>query len=187
MAARPTDPMFAKALFQAALECNRQDTVRGDLAALGELARDVPALASFLRLNTLSSTRRRQALRDLFEGRVDPLTLDALLLLEKHGALDRLPHVAAAVEKMWSESTGRKRAEVEVARPLAPDQIERLRVRLAARLGVEPDHVDIDVRKNVKLLGGFTVEVDGWFLDGSLAGRLSRLRWRSMLPGWGSS
>lgn len=187
MTARPTDRMFAKAPFQAALECNRQDAVRSDMIALGELARDVPALASFLRLDTLSSRRRRQALHDLFEGRVDPLTLDALLLLEKHGALDRLPHVAAAVEKMWNESAGRKRAEVEVARPLAPDQIERLRARLAARLGVEPDHVEIGVTNNARLLGGFTVEVDGWFLDGSLAGRLARLRRRSIPAEWGSS
>ncbi len=89
-----------------------------------------------------------------------------------NGRLDHLPEVAQAFAEMKDEQEGRARVRVVTARPLAAQDGEALRARLAARLGKT---VELDVAVEPDLLAGAIVQIGDTVLDGSVRGRLRAL------------
>ena len=167
---------FAKALYETAEERGVLEAVRQDLAGLRALIGASPDLARFLTQEEFGNPEQRlTALRGMFQGKVQPLTLDFLRLLEEAKSLPLLDRCAEAFEKQYRSAHGIVQVEVCVARPLEPAQRDSLRKRLAERFGAS---LEIAEKEVPSLLGGFSYQVNDEVYDYSVAGRLQRLRQR---------
>ena len=64
-------------------------------------------------------------------------------------------------------------AEVRSAKSLAPDEIRELADTLSRKVGKK---VELDIRTDPKLLGGFVVKIGSEIWDASVAGKINKFR-----------
>jgi F-type H+-transporting ATPase subunit delta len=163
---------YATTLLEAAEESNQLDSVRGDVQGLRQTLDQSEELAAFVGNRYMSAVLQRGALERLFDGRVQSLTLNFLLLLTERRRIDRLPEMLELFEALYDEKSGVITAEVRSAVPLGEDQVGRLRQRLAEISGKE---VRLQVEVDPAVRGGAVAKVGDTVYDGSVATYLERL------------
>jgi F-type H+-transporting ATPase subunit delta len=166
--------IYAEALLSAAEKRQQTQQVLEELEALVRdvLARDA-AFALFLASAVVGREKKREALRRAFEGKINDILYNFLLVLNDHDRLGVIREVAVLMRDIYERRAGRMHVAVTAAQPLAHDQQERLQQELRAKFNREPI---LSVRVDPKLLGGLVVRVDDWVYDGSVRARLERIR-----------
>jgi F-type H+-transporting ATPase subunit delta len=89
---------------------------------------------------------------------------------------DRIAHVVevvAAYRRLLQEQLGIRPAEIVTARELAPEERERLVAEVAKMAGAK---IDARFKLDQSILGGAVVRIGSTVYDGSVRGRLERLR-----------
>jgi F-type H+-transporting ATPase subunit delta len=102
-----------------------------------------------------------------------PLMRTFLLLLLKNDRLQDLDLIEARYERLANEYLGRITAQVITAVELEDDQYASIEQKVAA---VTQKTVMLETQIDPSILGGVIVKIDHTVLDGSLRGRMQRLR-----------
>jgi F-type H+-transporting ATPase subunit delta len=122
----------------------------------------VPSLQKVAFLDTLNARLGlRKELRNLIAVLIDN---------------DRIAHVAevaAAYRRLLQEQLGIRPAEIVTARELALDERDRLVAEVAKLAGTK---IDASFKLDTTILGGTIVRIGSTVYDGSVRGRLERLR-----------
>jgi F-type H+-transporting ATPase subunit delta len=166
------DRVYARALFEAAEEKGRLAPVREQLAQVVEAEAEVPELRELLRNPQLDPQARAQAIQDILAG-ADEILRNFLLLLADKGRSSQLDEIAREFERLVAEAEGIVHAELTTAVELSDQEAGELleRVEQASGRKVEATR-DVDP----DLIGGIVLQVGSYRLDGSVRGRLQRLR-----------
>lgn len=171
---------YARGLAEYAGDENRMDEVRRDVRLLADLldpgAGDsyVPEFRDFLSSPVVSPADKLAAAgKILAEAGVGRETADFLSILIEHNRVELLPRVARAFADFSGEMTGELTAVVHTARPLSDDQARRLTEALSAAVGGQ---VRIHQQVEPALLAGARITVGDKTFDGTVLGRLERLR-----------
>ncbi len=101
------------------------------------------------------------------------LVRNFLLLLIKNDRLQDLDLIYAHYERMANDKLGRITAQVITAVELEDDQYTSIEQKVAA---ATQKSVMLEKQVDPSLLGGVIVKIDHTVLDGSLRGRMQRLR-----------
>lgn len=102
-----------------------------------------------------------------------PLVRNFLLLLLKNDRLQDLDLIAAHYERLANAYLGRMTAQVITAVELEDEQYASIEQKVAA---VTQKTVTLEKQIDPSILGGVIVKIEHTVLDGSLRGRLQRLR-----------
>ncbi len=108
-----------------------------------------------------------------------PLVRNFLLLLLKNDRLQDLDLIEARYERLANDHLGRITAQVTTAVELEADQYASIEQKVAA---ATQKTVILEKQVDPSILGGVIVKIDHTVLDGSLRGRLQRLR-RELVAG----
>ncbi|ETW98931.1 MAG: hypothetical protein ETSY1_16835 [Candidatus Entotheonella factor] len=108
-----------------------------------------------------------------------PLVRNFLLLLLKNERLQDLDLIDARYERLANERLGRITAQVITAVEFDDDQYASIEQKVAA---VTQKTVMLEKQIDPSILGGVIVKIDHTVLDGSLRGRMQRLR-RELVAG----
>jgi len=173
--ARLTEP-YAEALLDLAQSQNQLVPIEQELAELKQLLQTVPELARVLQQPTISPERKKNVLRQVLAGQVQPVVLNFLLLLVDRGRIVLLERIISSFQDMARNLRGTRLARVRSAVPLTPEQAQRLTERLTQLSGAR--QVELEMTVDPSLLGGFTVQLGSQFLDTSLRSQLQRLALR---------
>lgn len=95
--------------------------------------------------------------------------------LARDGMLRHAAHILAEIERLLAEAEGVLPSDVAVARRDDREQVASIERVLTDAVGQPARAV---VREQPRLIAGFRARVDDLVVDGSLAGRLARLRHR---------
>jgi len=166
---------YAVTLLEAADETGATAAVQRDVERLLETVRQSGELAEFLANPLADSQAQGNALRELFSGKVEVLTLNFLRLMAVRG---RASIIGAALESFLDQVAEREgiiSAEVRSAVALSEEQCQRLQERLEQRSGRT---VRLDVQVDASLRGGAIVRVGDTVFDGSVNTYLERLQAR---------
>jgi F-type H+-transporting ATPase subunit delta len=165
---------YADAAFEIATRDGTLDAWRGELSAaataLGE-ARVAGALAN--PATPLAS--REELIRAVLAKSVSRPVLNLALLLLQRGRIDLLPRVAEEFARLDDLRQGLVRATATSAAPLPAADVRALTARLEALTG---GRVELSTNVDPSLLGGLVVRLGDRLIDGSVRGRLERLRGR---------
>ena len=166
---------YAKTLHGAAGQEGGLEAVRSDLAEVRRWLGGAPAFRVFAACARLGDREARaRAVRELAGAAgLQTLTTEFLARVEAAGALERLGDILDECDRLERDRAGILRAEIATARPLDDARKADLARRLAAGRPLE-----ISYREDPGLLGGFVARVGERVYDGSVAGRLARLRRR---------
>jgi F-type H+-transporting ATPase subunit delta len=173
-ATRHVARIYAESLLNAADKRQQTQEVLEQMESLIHevLARNA-VFAVFLASAVVSREHKREALRRVFEGKVNEVLYHFLLVLNDHNRLGVLRQVAVLMRELYERRAGRMHVEVTAAAPLSDEQRERLRQELRQKFGREPI---LSVQVEPELLGGLMVRVDDWVYDGSVRARLERIQ-----------
>jgi len=166
------DRVYARALFDAALEEGRLEQVRADLGELAEAAADVPELRELLRNPQLDPRAKTAALEDLLQG-ADELVRNFVLLLSDKGRSGLLEEIAREFERLVAEHEGTIHVELTTAVELSDADARKLVKQIEEASG---RRVEASRSVDPDLIGGIVMQVGSHRLDASVRGRLERLR-----------
>jgi F-type H+-transporting ATPase subunit delta len=163
---------YATAVFSLAKERGKVEAVGRDLhAAAGAIAAD-PDAARFFVSPVIDRAVKAKVVQDVFEGKLDEISLHTLLLLVRKRREALLRPIVAEYDKLQLADSGRAPLEIVSARELAPQEMDELVVRLSRAYGKT---FAVTRRVDPALLAGVRITMGDRRIDGSLAGRLDDL------------
>jgi F-type H+-transporting ATPase subunit delta len=164
--------MYARALFEAAQEAGRLDAVGGDLAEIARALGDVPELRSFLRNPQIEPAGKAEVLEQI-AAEADELVRNFVRLAAEKGRAGELSEISAELDALVARAQNRLSVELTTAYELSDEEARSIveTIQKASGRTVEATrNVDPD------LIGGIVLQVGSHRADGSVRGRLERLR-----------
>ena len=164
--------MYARALFQAAQGADRVDEVAGDLAALAQAMEDVPELRAFLRNPQIEPSGKGEVLEQLAaEG--DELVRNFVRLVAEKGRAGELPEISAELDALVAQAQNRLTVELTTSYALSDEEAASI-VRTIEKASGRT--VEATRAVDPELIGGIVLQIGSHRADGSVRGRLERLR-----------
>ena len=181
--------VYARALFElaegdaGAAARPKLEEVADELEQVVELTRGHRALQEFLVSPIIDRETRGESLRRIFAGRISDLTLRFLVVLNRKGRLGHLASIHRAYDLLLQERFGRVEVDVFTATPVAEGQISTIKDLVHKALGKEPVmHRYVEP----EMLGGIKLRIGDRLIDGSVAGRLQRMKESILTDGAGT-
>jgi F-type H+-transporting ATPase subunit delta len=138
--------------------------------------REAPELAVVLASPAVPASRKRLVIRRIGEALgLQRIILNFLLVLSDHRRAHTLSEMIEAFDVLLDERLGLVHADVVSASELTPQQRERLSAELG-RIAASPVRMKFVVDPD--LIGGVTARLGSKVYDGSVRGRLEKLRQR---------
>lgn len=166
---------YAATLLEAADETGATAAVQRDVERLLATVGQSDELTEFLANPLVDSQAQAEALRQLFSGKVEGLTLNFLRLM---AVRSRAPIIGAALGSFLDQLAEREGiigAEVRSAVALSTEQCQILQARLEHHSGRK---VRLAVQVDSSLRGGAVVRLGDTVFDGSVNTYLARLQAR---------
>ncbi len=164
---------YARALFEVARERDCLAVVQADMEQLALLAADAE-FVQCLADPRIPVARRAEVVIQALTGAA-PVTLSAIQLLQQRGRLTALCDLPASFQGLMDRHEGRLRGILETATEVDPGLIEAIQITLSGSTGCQ---VLLRAQTDPSLLGGVRVTLGDSRWDGTLQGRLEKLKLR---------
>jgi F-type H+-transporting ATPase subunit delta len=164
--------VYARSLFQAALEHGKLDELREQLGQFADALDQNRELAVFFFSPYFSTTEKRQALDTLLDG-ADELFVNFLALLIENHRMPVIFRIRHEYERLWDEENRTLPVEITSAIALDDATTESLGRTIGERAGRK---VTLAARVDPDILGGIIIRVGNSILDASIRNRLEQLR-----------
>jgi F-type H+-transporting ATPase subunit delta len=172
MARRDSAPRrYADAAFEIALRDGTVETWREELDAAAATSTG-SELESVL-ANPAIPLDEREAVAEKVFASISAPVRNLILLLVRRGRIEQLPRVAAEFRRLDDRRNGLTNATATSAAPLAADEVKAITARLEELTGGK---IELETAVDPSLLGGLVVRFGDRLIDGSVRGRLERLR-----------
>ncbi|MCX5646619.1 MAG: ATP synthase F1 subunit delta [Phycisphaerae bacterium] len=169
-AARLAD-IYARSLLDLTKESRTVDAIAADLEAVSTLLAQQPGLEAFLASPYFAEQTKRDLIREVLTGRLQPLTVNFLSVLIDHNRGAILPKVLERFRQLYRAYQGYETIAVTVAQSLSQEQLQKLSRELAEAMRAK---IDLEVLVDPSILGGVIIRHSDKMLDNSVRGRLVR-------------
>jgi F-type H+-transporting ATPase subunit delta len=164
--------VYARSLFEVALEQGKLDVIREQLGQFADALNDNRQLAVFFFSPYFSTAEKQEALAGLLDG-ADPAFLNFLSLLIENHRMPVIFRVRQQYERLWEEENRMLPVEITSAVALDEKTTEDLGRTIGERAG---RRVTLSSRVDPDILGGIILRVGNSILDASIRNRLEQLR-----------
>jgi F-type H+-transporting ATPase subunit delta len=164
--------MYARALFESAKEHGRLTEVHEQLGDFVAMVEQVPELGAVLANPELDSQTKAAVLDDILGG-ADELVRNFLRLIAEKGRTGEIVEIARALDELVAREERVLQVELTTAFELSDEEAQGIVEQIEQASGRSVDavrSVDPD------LVGGIVLQAGSLRLDGSVRGRLERLR-----------
>jgi F-type H+-transporting ATPase subunit delta len=172
----PHDPInagYARALLEIAQAETVIQRIEEELFRLRELLKSNPGLLEFLKDPNVTREGKRQALAELFQGRVHSLVLNALITVSDTDRTNRLPAIIEEFIALAAASRQKVSGEIITAINLDDATLARLSAELSR---ITNKSVQLFQKVDPAILGGAIIQVGEQVIDGSLRRKLNQIR-----------
>jgi F-type H+-transporting ATPase subunit delta len=171
-ARKSTARRYAEAIFEIA---ERDGNVEAWLEQLHSVAAAVSdeSIVRGLEDPNVPIERRLAALDKALGPDMVPQMRNLLPLIVRRRRVEMLPQIAREFRRLYNKRAGIVEATAFSAAPLDGQELAALRSRLEQMTG---GNVELETRVDESLLGGIQVRLGDQLIDGSVRGRLERLR-----------
>lgn len=164
--------MYARALFEAAEEAKRVDAVSADLGALASAMDVVPELRAFLRNPQIEPDGKAAVLEQL-SADADELVRNFVRLAAEKGRAGELEEISEELEALVARAQNRLSVELTTSYELSDEDAQSI-VRTIEKASSRT--VEATRSVDPSLIGGIVLQIGSHRADGSVRGRLERLR-----------
>ena len=164
--------VYARALFDVALEQDKLDVVREQLGQFTDALEQSRQLATFFFSPYFSTQEKEHAMKRAIEG-ADPSFQNFLRLLIENHRMPVVFRIRREYDRLWEDENKLLPVEVTSAIELDPRTTKAITDRIGERTGRQ---VELTARVEPDILGGIVVRVGNSILDASIRNRLELLR-----------
>lgn len=164
--------LYARALFEAAQEADRLDAVSADLAALAATLAEVPELRAFLRNPQIDPAGKADVLQQI-SADADELVRNFVRLVAEKGRGGELAEMNTELEVLVARSQNRLAVELTTSYELTDKEARSIVAKIEKASGRK---VEATRTVDPSLIGGLVLQIGSHRADGSVRGRLERLR-----------
>jgi F-type H+-transporting ATPase subunit delta len=164
--------VYARSLFEVALEKNKLDEVREQLGEFVDALNETRELQVFFFSPYFSTPEKKEGLSKALTGADEILQNFLELLIEKH----RMPaifRVRRELESMWQRENKLLPVEVTSAIELDKSTVKHIGDRIGEQTGQK---IELSAKVEPDILGGIIVRVGNSIIDASIRARLEQLR-----------
>lgn len=165
---------YAKALLEVSVGEKRVRETEAEILAVSELYRTAPLFRKVVTSPVFPRAQKKSAIDSALSGKVGPTLVRFLQVLVEEGRAAFLPDIATVFDALADAHEGVVRVSVSSARALSPAQRDRLRGALERLAGGRS--VELTVAVDPALIAGILVRIGESVVDGTVAGRLKRLK-----------
>ena len=164
---------YAEAFLQVAEQGNEVDKVISQAKSILELWNDSPEFSQAMGSPVLEVDSKKAAIETIFAKKITPSFLNFLKLLADRQRIGFLDSVLERLLELYREQRNIALASVTSANALDEDQKKEILKKVKSIAGT--DNLELDLKVNPDLIGGFIVNVGSKVIDASLAGQVRRL------------
>jgi F-type H+-transporting ATPase subunit delta len=164
--------MYARALFEAAREDDKLERVAADLSALAQALEEVPELLAFLRNPEVEPAGKAEVLDEITAG-ADELVRNFVRVVAEKGRAGELGEMNEELEVLLAREQNRLALELTTAYELSDKEAASIVAAIEKASGRK---VEATRTVDPELIGGIVLKVGSFLADGSVRGRLERLR-----------
>ena len=164
---------YSRAIFEIAQEENKLEEYGRDLAALKSDVFGNEDLKAFLTNPRIPRAAKRDLAQKLFGGEVSHVVNNFLLLLIDKQREILLGAIEEQYKELANQAQGIVVADVITAQPLSDEYAQKLQTKMQDVTGKKitlRQHLDADI------IGGIVVKIGDRRIDGSIAGRMEKLK-----------
>jgi F-type H+-transporting ATPase subunit delta len=173
MAHDPIITGYARALLELAQAESVTARVEEEMLRLRELLKSNPALLEFLKDPNIKHEGKRQALAELFQGRVHSLVLNALITISDADRTNRLLAIIEEFIALAAATRQKVSGEIITAIKLDDATLAKVTIELARVTG---KNVQLFQKVDPAILGGAIIKVGEQIIDGSLRRKLDQIK-----------
>jgi F-type H+-transporting ATPase subunit delta len=164
--------VYARSLFEAALDAGQTDQVREDLGQFADALDGNRELQIFFFSPYFSTEEKKDGLHKAVKG-AEPIFLNFLELLVENHRMPAIFRTRRGYDQLWEEHNRLLPVEVTSAVELDEETVRSIGDRIAEQTG---RRVELSSHVQPDILGGIVVQVGNSVLDASIRNRLQQLR-----------
>lgn len=164
---------YAKALYLKAEEENLLQEVLSDIRLVGNTLKENAELDEVIHYPFIYPSKKREILNNLFESRIQPLTLRFLFLIIKNKRDKYIENILRNFIDIYNERQGIKTVSLTTAVEIG--EKERESVKSLVRKYFHAQKVDFRERINKEIIGGFIIQIEDQLLDASVRRQLDKV------------
>ncbi|HYH06716.1 MAG TPA: ATP synthase F1 subunit delta [Thermoanaerobaculia bacterium] len=165
---------YARAIMDAAGSPAKANELRGELTLFANALRGSAELRELYANPAVEEATKLTITQQLAKKmKASDLGTRTLEVLVRHHRINDIDAIVAALAAYVNTALGVAVAEVRSAKALGPDEIQQLADTLSKKVGKK---VELDIKTDPKLLGGFVVRIGSEIWDASVAGKINKFR-----------
>jgi F-type H+-transporting ATPase subunit delta len=164
---------YAAALFNQAKAAGTLKETSSDLAHVAETLTSNAPLARLIAHPLATESRKKLVLNAAFSEKISPATLGFLNLLADKRRMELLGDAKQEFDNLLRADSNIVAANATTAVPLSTAQLAALEKALEQRTGKD---IELTTSVDPSLMGGILVRIGDTVLDGTVKGKLDRLR-----------
>lgn len=164
---------YAKALFLLSKDKGVMEQVYTDMSVLMDYCCNVDEFNQLLNSPVIKPGKKKQALKSIFDNRVNQLTLNFLTIMVDNKREPLLASIARNVIDFYKDEKNIKSVALYTAVALDDAHLLSIKDLLQTELDAK---IDMTVRVRDNLIGGFILMVDGKMMDATIANKLKELK-----------
>ena len=166
------DRVYARALYDAALERGDVKDVQGQIAMVAEAMAELPQLRSVIGKPQVDA-ESKAAVLEAAAGEPDELVSNFLSLIAEKGRAGSIEGIRAELDRMVAQAEGQLNVTLTTAYELSDQEAKDIVGRIEQASGRKVEAVQ---KVNPDLIGGIVLQAGSLRADASVRGRLDRMR-----------
>ena len=172
MAELTIDLTYGTALFEAAEETGKKETILKDAENVLEILAEEPDLSLFINYPAISAAEKKEAIGEIFAGNISDEFLNFLYVLIDKGRTMHLEKIIKVYKKLIQKEEGYSYGTVYSVVTLTEERIKALEEETSKLLG---ENVRLTNEIDPKLIGGVKILVEGRLIDASVRKKFDSL------------
>lgn len=164
---------YVEALVALGLAVEELSKIEKDLDVALDLLQNNEEIRRFIANTYVKSEGKLRAFEEILDGRLHPIVVHFILIMQDHDHLSAIDRVAALFTKKVAMLTKRICGRVTTARPLTSEKLVLLEKEVSILMGSD---IQLQVTVDPNMLGGVFVRVGDFVLDGTVEHRLESIR-----------
>ncbi|RIJ49686.1 ATP synthase F1 subunit delta [Maribellus luteus] len=164
---------YAKAFFSTAKEKKLLDTLKADILSVLEVCRSVPDFVLLLESPVVKTSKKAALIKQIFEGKVNPLTLNFLLLIVENKREVFIPGICRNFLDLSKKDQNIRSAVLTTASEVNAATLQKIQELLEKELNAT---IELSTQVNPEILGGLVLRLDDKQYDASVASQLRKIK-----------
>ena len=164
---------YAKAFFSLAKENGLTEELDKDVRLIFSVCSSISDFIILIDSPIVSTSGKIKAIKSIFEGKVNPLTLNFLILITENKREKYIPGIFRNLEELYRINDGVKTAILTIANPLDGIIVEQIRKSLESELGGK---VELSQKIDTGLIGGFVLRIEDNQYYASILTQLKKIK-----------